>query len=267
MTLLLALGAVLTVRGAIAASSEEKPAAFPSEEPGPSEVLLSPAQTTIPLGSAADTDASCGDYSDGASFEFSDAFGFTGTVFLKHDGDYLYVCMEGVFGQNPDRYARVYLDTDHGQEAAAEADDVALQVDISDGTESSYRGTGVLDGYEDADIPGWMAEAAQGDVAEWAIPLDLTGGWCGAEFGLAVFHHAVGFEGDDHGWPSNASFDVPGSWMSVVLESPPCGDGDIAYVYRRDLATAIDFETMLENEGFSVELIPLTAVANTSFGR
>jgi len=276
ISVLLALAAVITVRGSTAASSAGKPAAFPPEGPafppegpGDGSVLPSQAQTMIPLGSQADVDASCGDYTDGASFEFSDAFGVTGTVFLKHDADYLYVCMEGSPGQNPDRYARVYLDTDHGQEAAAEADDLALQVDITEGTESSYRGTGVADGYEDADIPGWMAEADQGtaDVAEWAIPLHLTGGWCGTEFGLAVYHHAVSVQGDDYGWPSNEFYDVPESWMSVVFESAPCGDGDIAYVFWRDLTTANDFETMLENEGFSVELIPLAAVANTSFGR
>jgi len=268
VTTLFALGTFVVIQGAIGAAAEGEQASLLPPEPAASDLPAIQAETTIPVGSPADTDGSCGDYGDAASFEFPDANGMTSTVFLKQDGAYLYVCLEGVVGQNPGRYARVYLDADYGQEPHAEEDDLALQVDIESGRMSSYRGTGVPDGYVDADIAGWMAETSADlvEVAEYAIPLELTGGWCGADFGLAVYHHSVNTAGDDYSWPSDAVYDEPETWASVALEDAWCGEGDIAYVYRRDLATANDFKAMLENEGFTVDLVPLSAVANTTFG-
>ena len=268
VTALLALGVIFTIQGVIGAAGKEKQASLPPSEPATTDALAPAAEITIPTGTAADTDGSCNDYGDAASFEFADANGMTSTVFLKQDGEYLYVCLEGVLGQNPERYARVYLDTDYGREAFAEEDDLALQVDIASGRTSSYRGTGVADGYEEAAIPGWMAETGADvvEVAEYAIPLELTGGWCGADFGLSVFHHSVNVAGEAYGWPSNAFYDQPETWASVALENGLCGEGEIAYVYRRDLATAADFKVMLENEGFTVDLIRLMTVANTNFG-
>jgi len=267
VTTLLALGTIVAIQGAIGASAKGPRASLPLPEPATTDLLAPHAEITIPLGTAADTDGSCGDYGDAANFQFGDANGITSTVFLKQDAEYLYVCLEGVVGQNPDRYARVYLDTDHGREPYAEEDDLALQVDIESGRTSSYQGTGVPDGYDEVVIGGWVAETSADlvEVAEYAIPLELTGGWCGGDFGVAVYHHSVNFANDDYGWPSNAFYDQPETWASVALENAICGEGDIAYVYRRDLATAGDFKVTLENEGFTVDLVPLSAVTNTNF--
>ena len=69
----------------------------------------------IPLGAApAKIDGRCDPASDwlGAlALPYSDAFATTGTVFLKHDNINLYVCLQGVSGQNAQRFASVYLDT------------------------------------------------------------------------------------------------------------------------------------------------------------
>jgi len=264
----LALGAMTAIFWA-QASSAQMQAVLPLEQAESPTFLAAQAAITIPLGTPATVNGACNDYTDAVSYTFADTGGLTGAVFLKQDAEYLYVCMEGAVGQNPDRYARVYLDTDGGQEAFAEGDDLALQIMIASGMQSSYRGTGVADGYEPATAAGWFAAATADvvEIAEFAIPLDLTGGWCGADFGLAVLRHDVNVPDEVYGWPDNAIYDQPETWMLTALESAPCGEGNIAYVYRRDIVTALDFEALLTGEGFTVDLIPMSAVTVTPFSR
>jgi hypothetical protein len=164
------------------------------------------------------------EYADAAFFDFPDAFQVTGRVYLKHDDRYLYVCLSSAAGQHGARFASVYLDTDNLRETFAEADDLALHVGITSGAMSSFHGTGVANGYTAAILPGWSAATspANADVAEYAIPLALTGGMCGSPFGLAAYHHWVQGIGDDYGWPSNQFFDQPQTWETVALASAPC---------------------------------------------
>ncbi|MCZ7571579.1 MAG: hypothetical protein M5U01_23775 [Ardenticatenaceae bacterium] len=164
------------------------------------------------------------EYADASSFDFLDADQVTGRLFLKHDDQNLYVCMIGAAGQFQDRFATVYLDTDNLREVFAEADDLALRAEVVSGATSSFQGSGVANGYVPAGFSGWSAATSWGnaDVAEYAIPLALTGGTCGSRFGLAVYHHWVLKAGDDYGWPSNQFFDQPQTWQTVALASAPC---------------------------------------------
>jgi hypothetical protein len=198
---------------------------------------------------------------------FSDAFSTTGIVRMGYDSSYLYVCMTGVSGQNEARFARVYLDTRNSSLPFAGETDYALQAQILGGATSSYKGTGVPNGYTPITLNPWSAATATGnnDVAEYAIGLPLTGGWCGDHFRLAVYHHWVSGTGDDYGWPSGQYYDQPGTWQEVVLDQTTCASGKIAYVYREDTSTATHFKTLLTGAGFTVDLIPLTNITTTVF--
>ncbi len=267
LTLAIAVGLIIAIYGTLRTAAQGEAAPLPPRLPEAAGPLAPQAPITIPVGTTADVDGSCQEYSDAESYDFSDAGGQSGTLYLKQDERYLYVCMQGVLGDYPNRFARVYLDTDHGKENYAEKDDLALQIAISSSLQSSYHGTGEPDGYVPAEIGGWWGMASSGnfDVAEYAISLDRTGGWCGADFGIAVYHHSVNSAGDDYGWPSDSFYDQPETWQSVELAAAPCGEGDIAYVYRRDVVTAGDFQAMLGAEGFTVDLIPLSDVLATDF--
>jgi hypothetical protein len=236
----------------------------------PQSPIQAQAPITIPYGKAPVTlDGNCREYTDGVLYTFSELPGTTGRVYLKHDNSNLFVCLEGVPGERADRFASVYLDTDNGREPIAQSDDKSLRVNITNGITKSLQGSGVPNGYVSATLPGWTAAAthtANGDSAEYSIPLLLTGGGCNRDFGLSVFHHWLRFVGDDFGWPAGSIFDQPQTWQEVKLDSFPCGRGKIAYVFKRDTATAADFKNLLQIEGYSVDLIPLSVVTTTLFG-
>jgi uncharacterized repeat protein (TIGR01451 family) len=272
--LMIGLGLIAVALWLFGSVSAKGAASLPLVEIPAVSVPLSPLQAqnvvTIPVGKTSVTvDGVCREYSDGsASYTFTDVLGFTGRVYLKHDNANLYVCMEGAPGSFADRFARVYLDTDNGREAIAEGDDYALQVGILTPTLSSYKGTGAAGVYTPTLLSGWTAatvHSPNGESAEYSIPILLTGGGCNRNFGLSVFHHWLQGVGDDYGWPAGTIWDQPRTWQEVTLGSFPCGSGKIAYVYKNDTATAGDFKSLLEGEGFTVELIPLSAVTSTTF--
>jgi len=249
--------------------------ASPSAPIDTSEVVSSPqagsAQAPFVIPFSQQTvivDALCvDDYSGITPVQFSEP-GFTATVYLKHDNSYLYVCMVAAPGTPRDRFAGVYLDTKNDKASVAQADDDSLRVYITSNITKSLRGSGVPGGYVTATLPGWTAAASansgKGDSAEWKIPLALTGGGCKQDFGLAVHHQEVKASGDDYGWPDGSVYDQPKTWQEVSLGSFPCGQGTIAYVFKRDTATAADFKTLLENDGYTVDLIPLSTVVTTT---
>ena len=117
-------------------------------------------------------------------------------------------------------------------------------------------------------MTGWDAKAttANTDEAEWVIPLELVSMNLCSNFGIAVYHQSVMAAGDDYGWPSNQFYDSPKTWQEARLEGidVPCG-GKIAYVYRVDAPMAVDFKTMLEARGYTVQLVPLPTVLATNF--
>jgi len=169
------------------------------------------------------------EYSEALAFPFTDTT-VSGTVYLKQEATHLFVCLEGVLGTDPRRFASVYLDTDNGREKWAEGDDYSLRVDIITGTESSWAGTGVSNGYTATILADWTAVTARGDydVAEYKIPITLTGGICNAPFGIAVYHHWVEYTGDDYGWPGQEWFDQPQTWQTAEFKAAPCPSADLS---------------------------------------
>ena len=92
------------------------------------------------------------EYANAAVHRYNDAFGRISDIYLKHDGKYLYVCVEGVWGQMEQRFFAVNLDRNLGQEKVAQPEDVSLRARVIDGAVGSFRGTG------DANNPWTAAE-------------------------------------------------------------------------------------------------------------
>jgi hypothetical protein len=230
---------------------------------------------SIPSGSApGKIDGICdpaGDWSGALAVDFADYGGAAGatvtrTVYLKHDNSNLYVCLVGAVGNYPDRFASVYLDTLDTKLAKAGATDYGLRVGILTPTLSSVKGTGVGN-YTTTVLSGWTAAAsgvpgANFEVAEYSIPIALTGGSCNKPFGLAVYHHWLTGMDIDFGWPSNQWYDSPQTWTEVQLAGlTNC----VAYIYKYDTGKAIDFKNLLTTGGYGVDLIPLNTVTATNF--
>jgi hypothetical protein len=222
-------------------------------------------------------DGQCSDaaYGGAVSQTFSDGGG-SGTVKIVHTATKLIVCMIATAGTFSQRSGAVYLDPqgDGSTYTYAEKNDFRLQVGILSGTNSSYHGTGVADGYvADTTIPGFWSGAAttdaKNDTVEYEIDLASFGlGDCGQVFGLAVYHHDFAAAGDDYGWPSNMFYDQPRTWQLVKLVNGPCSavkKGPIAYVFRGELSSAISFYNLLSSAGYGVTLVPLSDVAATDF--
>ena len=159
------------------------------------------------------------EYYDAGAFQFSDASSsVSGTVYLKHDNQYLYVCMAGVLGSYDRRFASVYLDTDYGQEVYAGPEDYGLRVNITDTSNHSVAGTG-SGNYNPTALTGWSGKSfttTTEEDAEYQIPITMTGGRC-STFGLAVYHHWIAYIGNDYGWPSNRWYDAPNTWQPAQM--------------------------------------------------
>lgn len=231
--------------------------------------FASPASSiTIPRGKDSVTvDGFCNEveYNDALVETFSDYGGTTGTIYLKHTGTDLYICVMGSPGSHPDRFFAVYLDRDFARESWAEADDLGLDVAIVTGARSVAQGTG-NSGYIPSTAIGWTAAASAGntDTAEYRISIRLTNGWCGDPFGLAVYHHWVTGVGDDYGWSSNQWYDQPQTWNEATLAYAPCQ----VTAYRLQAppvseASALQLANLLEGIG-GQEAMRDTTYADTS---
>ncbi|NJN19665.1 MAG: hypothetical protein HC822_27195, partial [Oscillochloris sp.] len=231
----------------------------------------------IPAGNPPEAlDGDCSDFTDATAQPYADSGG-GGTVYLKHDGKDLYVCIEARPGSFAERFFSVYLDPQGngaGYEFAA-ADDYSLRVGIPGTTRTSLVGSGVANGYvarPDAD-PLWDAAASatpNGETGEYRISLGRFFLAPCRIFGLAAYHHWLKAVGDDYGWPSNQYFDQPRTWAQVQLEPAdgcPAELGTIAYVYRGDAAAAISFFNLLAANGYAVTLVPLANVLSTDFNQ
>jgi len=183
----------------------------------------------VPRGDTASFDGECTDYDDGVLETFADAGGATGQVRLKHDDDFLWVCVTGAPGNNEARTASLFLDPRADGGPVPTPDDAGLEVRVAGGARTSLRGDG--EGW----VPGpgldphWTALAIASrtsDSVEYAVSIPgLQAGACGAPLGLAFAHAGVNAVGDDHPWPETAAPEQPESWRIVELHSPPCSCG------------------------------------------
>ena len=198
-------------------------------------------------------DGSCADYANIGSQPYDN-----GLVYLAHDGAYLYVCIQTRGSTFKDSFAAVYLDKGSKRLDIASDSDYSLTVQRSDGTNASYHGTGVPNGYVGPGPAGWegkvaIAAGAPIESYEYRIPADTFGGKCGDDFGIAAYQMWKGSVGDDHGWPSNEFFDQPKTWQKARLAGLTCKPeerlhGKIAYVFRNDDVAANAFKTLLDGQ-------------------
>lgn len=209
---------------------------------------------------------------------FTDGNGQQATVYIAHDGFFLYVCMQAQPGTFPERFGSLYLDPqgDGSSYTYAQKNDYSLRVNIPGTTRSSYNGTGVANGYVlnsslDSMWNGVSQASANGETVEWRVSISEIGfGNCGALFGMAVYHHWFSGTGDDFGWPSNQWFDQPRTWQLVYLLNGPCTpppgqSGKIAYVFRGNITDASSFYNLLVTNGYTVTMVPLTDILTTDF--
>lgn len=208
----IAAGVVLIVLAAVIL-----PRLLAPQRPRPNATLIPLDRSTVTL------DAACNagtEYKDAAVLTYSDVSGQPGTLYLKHDGNWLYVCVVGPIGTDLRRWYAVQLDTDNGSEPQAQSNDIGLLVTLRTGSASAVAGTGA-GGYAPASIVGWSARVVSGanDIAEYRIPIALTGGApCYEVFGMSVYHYWLRTNGDDYGWPSNQWWDQPQTWERVALD-------------------------------------------------
>lgn len=232
---------------------------------------------SIPLNQTTPTiDGSCTEYAGGVSETFDDGNGKSGIVYLMHDGDYLYVCIAAQRGTNPERFASLYLDPNgNGSNYIfAQQDDYAFHTSLT-GALTSLRGSGVANGYvPDPSLdPNVQTAANITDFDGFEYRLDLHGlefGYNCNLFGIATYHHQFSFFGDDYGWPANQWFDQPRTWQLAQLGGIRCDilpSGEIAYVYRGNTADAASYYNLLVSTGYSVTLVPLSAILTTDFSQ
>jgi hypothetical protein len=166
----------------------------------------------IPVGNnSVSVDGICNtatEYDDALKGTFQDSDQQTGTVYLKHDGEFLYVCMEGAVGTNPDRFVSLEFATNSNPIVSINASPVSGATSASSG------------------ITGWSASAGTGskDIAEFRVPIKATyGSPCYKVFRMSVFHFWMSGSGDDYSWPNppGVGYNQPEIWAKVVLDCKP----------------------------------------------
>lgn len=227
--------------------------------PPPTNLVIPEDHTPVTLDGRCDT----GDeYARATTLSYVDVQGATGTIYLKHDADAIYLCFVAPAGRPGLSFFGVYLDTDYGREKYATADDYALHVDVTTGETNSLRGTGdPAQVYEPTDLGDWKAAASGGnaDSAEYLISRTLFNRTCTSPFGLALYHRHVRDQGDDYGLPPGRLYDFPDQWLEATLENPgcirvcsetatPCGPAPGATVRNADDGTVYT----LDSEGYVI---------------
>ncbi|MBV7330099.1 DNRLRE domain-containing protein [Chloroflexi bacterium TSY] len=209
-----------------------------AESKNPPELIINfapPTQAiTIPQSATViDVDGFCNtdvEYRDALQVQYGDFNGQIGTIYLQHSNKYLFVCVRGPNGVRDDRFFRLYLDIDHGQEQFAEEDDIGLELGPLTQAKRDVIGTG-RGNYLPTTFPFTWLGSARVDVsndvnimdeAEYQVPLPAFERYCGASFGIAVYHHWMQAVGDDYGWPTNMFYDQPVTWVDATLAGRDC---------------------------------------------
>lgn len=186
-------------------------------------------QAEIPrneVGIEIDHNCSRAEYGNAAIYQYNDAFEKVSNLYLQHDGDNLYVCVEGTLGRPSERFFAVNLDQDLGQEGIAEKDDISLRVEILSNSPSSYVGSSSPDApWSPQAINNWSVDAGIGpnqdrEVAEYKIALSETTLECNQPFGLGIYHQTVAAASDYYGWPAQENPNKPSTWLPILLLNP-----------------------------------------------
>ncbi len=207
------------------AESAKPPRLIVEYIPVPDSIVVPTGASNIELDGVCDTER---EYADARRFSYVDSDGVIADIYLKHDLENLYLCVDAPLGKFGERFFGLYLDTDHGQEKYAEGDDLWLRAYVETGMTDASRGTGdQARVWKPAEVDGWKAVAAPQrergrEAGEYVVSLDHFSAACPGPFGIAVMHQDVLDNGDDYGWPSTQVAITPSGWISAVLENPRC---------------------------------------------
>jgi hypothetical protein len=174
------------------------------------------------LATAPKLDGLCNDYAGATVVPYSEIGGAAYNIYLRQNMTDLYVCVEGSAGTLPERSFSLAIDADltnnGGGNTARDADDIALNVRVVGGTLTTENFPS--DQWEARAVGSRLAESAEFRVSLAA--LDQVQPWCGAAFGLGVYHEDVRTLGDTYGWPPASTPDRPDTWVQTQLTNPPC---------------------------------------------
>ncbi len=212
-----------TVKRVFASTETDTPPRLVVEyTPKPTRVSVTHLATSPKLDGLCDR---VNDYANVTALPYSEIDGQVYNIFLRQDATDLYVCVEGTTGAGlfPQREFGVYIDADltnnAGGNTTPDADDIALTIRVEDDTRSTTN-------FDGADWDAQAVELRSVESAEFRIDLaalaDKKQPWCGAAFGLGVFHEDVRTVGDTYGWPSAATTTGPDTWVQTRLTNPPC---------------------------------------------
>lgn len=209
------------------------PTSTPTETPE-----LAPGALLIPTLANSDKerselDGNCREYSNALEGNFVDFNREKGMVYLQHDGQNLYVCIEGQPGSFDGPQGTIFIDDTHG-------DYIVLNVTILNSRQRSLRNlrpiknpTTDFKWFEDPSLNSrWRGSASvmsnQSDLesAEFRLPLTSFNnlGFCGASFRISVYHEWVEKFGTGYGWPMDEEYywNLPEDWELVQLANALC---------------------------------------------
>ena len=200
-----------------------------AQTPPPTAVTIPDDKTGVKIDGICDLK---NEYANAATLSYVDAISVntpqTGTIYLKHDTDNIYICIQGSVGRFSSRFFGVYLDTNNGREQLPQKDDLSLRITMAQGVISSYQGTGdpAAAPYIPVNLSAglWEAKATVGknDTAEYRIARDLISPACSSPFGLTVYHQSVNDIGNDYGLSGNQGYNFPSAWLQATLANPRC---------------------------------------------
>ncbi len=189
--------------------------------PHASQILIPPVQQAPAI------DGQCNDFDEAMGVTFTEK-GHTMRIFMAHDRDALFVCMQAPKGLLYERWIGIYLDPqgDGSDHTFAQSDDWSLHVNLSPGRLDSFVGNGQGNYVQTAAPTVLQSQRVIGtdmESAEFRIPMyGLHLGECNRPFGMAVAHQWVNAVADDYFWPAGAEYNQPASWMQMTMTNTLC---------------------------------------------
>lgn len=162
------------------------------------------------------------EYQDAGKATFTNVMGFESTIYMKHNRDFLFVCIDNLQGNieppnAPVTTLNLYLDTDHSLSTVPFQDDLKLTIDV-DGNATGASGS--ISNYSGPDPGGWLVRIDWDEFdwsAEYRLHRRLVNGW-GHKIGMSVGYEDVRAANDNYYWPLGSSSNRTDRWGDVDLE-------------------------------------------------
>lgn len=198
-----------------------------AQTPPPTNIIIPEDATPVKV------DARCDptEYGKALELPYTDTPGQTtdnAVIYVKHDADNVYLCIQGTVGTLSGRFFGVYLDTSDDRATFPQKDDFSLRIGVAKNVTSTFQGTGIATAgpYLPVSLAAglWEAAASTGneEVAEYRIARDLVSPICSNPFGLAIYHQQVDDLRVDYGVPNGRFYNTPSTWLQATLANPRC---------------------------------------------